>query len=94
MTNKLSLISFCLGILALINIVIILSGATLNFLGSFNLIVFYLPALGIMAGLFSFMSKPKKKDLIFSVLGIIFSLALYIYFFYLVVQLAKSLGSF
>ena len=95
--NKFSIVSFVLGILALVNFSIILLGVNLESLnlasGAFTVIL-YLPIFGIIFGFVSFFKKPTKKELILSVFGIILALILYIYLFYVIVDLAKGLANF
>lgn len=95
--DKFSLASFLLGLLALVNLSIMLLGVNLDSLnlatGAFT-IIFYLPILGIILGFVSFFQKLDKKELIFSVLGITLALILYFYLFYLIIDLAKGLSNF
>lgn len=91
--NNLSIFSFIFGLLGIIDLLVMfVSPTTLDFLGQFSMIIFYLPALSIIFGGLSFMYKLNKKDLILSLIGLISGALLYSYFIYTIVQISKSLA--
>ncbi len=92
--NKYSLLSFAFGLLAVLNLLLMLFYVNMSFLGLSGTIVFYLPLLGIIFGVISFFQNPTKNETLLSILGIIFVIALYSYWIYLFIILARGMAEF